>query len=90
MATWQDVKASRAYNTDYTNSTGRPIQVSVGITTTSQGSGILTVDGVAIYGSYATSAGGYCYVTAIVPSGSSYKATTNGAGGAIGDWKELR
>lgn len=37
--TWQDVKASRSLGTTYTNSTGKPIQVSVSISNSSGSSG---------------------------------------------------
>ena len=86
---WQDVTASRSEGVTYTNTTGRPIEISVNSTNSSSADCRITVDGVlrlasitpdnAVY----TSAG-----SIIIPSGSTYSATF-GAGG-LGAWHELR
>jgi hypothetical protein len=47
--TWQDVTASRAIGTTYTNSTGKPIEVIVTATQVSTGSLSVTIGGVLIY-----------------------------------------
>jgi len=94
--TWQDVTASRAIGTTYTNSTGRPIMVSV----SASGNGgfiqailIGQISGVTVISNGANSgtAGGATYAsfTLIVPSGSSYNAT-NGNGCTLQTWFELR
>lgn len=90
--TWQNMTSSRALSTDYTNSTGRPIQVSVGVYYTYDGTPIsIVVDGVSFF-SLRTYGGGGVAATIdyplsfIVPAGSTYKVT----GGAIRGWFELR
>ena len=92
--TWQDLTASRASATTYTNSTGKPIQVS--FTAISGGAGdaqaALTVGGVLIQRlrgvppNASFTDGGI--VTAIVPNGTTYSITFSGATTAI--WAELR
>jgi len=90
--TWQNMTSSRALSTDYTNSTGRPIQVSVGVYYTYDGTPIsIVVDGVSFF-SLRTYGGGGVAATIdyplsfIVPAGSTYKVT----GGSIRGWFELR
>ena len=61
--TWQDLKAARDFATTYTNTTGRPICVSVALAGTGSGSTALvaTVDGVPVQkqqGTYASSGTG--------------------------------
>jgi hypothetical protein len=86
--TWQDVTASRASGTNYTNSTGRPIFISVKWNR-DDGTLSLTVDGLEI-GRTGTTAGPQFYtLTAIVPAGSTYSATASGSGGTL-SWYELR
>ena len=86
--TWQDVSASRASGTTYTNSTGRPIFISVKWFR-DDGSLFLTVDGLQIGGTGGTAGPQYYTLTAIIPSGSTYSATANGSGGTL-SWYELR
>jgi hypothetical protein len=91
--TWQDLTASRALSTTYTNSTGRPIQVSVTATSTSSGSIDLqlTVGGVLAGRQYQVPPGGFTAVGtvyAIVPAGNTYSCT--GSGAASFTWQELR
>jgi hypothetical protein len=84
--TWQDVTASRAASTTYTNSTGRPIFISVRMEQ-DDGTLNLTVDGLMI-GRTGYTAGPVNYtLTAIVPAGSTYLVTTTG--GTL-FWYELR
>jgi hypothetical protein len=84
--TWQDVTASRAASTTYTNSTGRPIFISVRMEQ-DDGTLNLTVDGLMI-GRTGFTAGPVNYtLTAIVPAGSTYLVTTTG--GTL-FWYELR
>ena len=84
--TWQDVKASRAFGVTYTNSTGKPIEVSVtGYWPGNGGTVALqpTIGGVVIgeqkYG-YAP-----C-MTFIVPNNTTYKVNYNGT---VVHWTEL-
>lgn len=89
--TWQDVSASRAFGTTYTNTTGRPIQVSVYVEATAANLiASLAVNGltVGITGSSgAANNGGYGQLIATVPNGSTY--AVSGTAGARG-WMELR
>ena len=84
--TWQDVTASRALNTTYTNtdSRARYVVVSCGSTNTPI---FATVDGVGlpiqnIGNSLATTIGAYF----VVPPGATYKV----AGGTLSQWAELK
>ncbi len=84
--TWQDVTASRAASTTYTNSTGRPIFISVRMEQ-DDGTLSLTVDGLLIGKTGYTPGPVYYTLTAIVPAGSTYLVTTTG--GTL-FWYELR
>lgn len=90
--TWQDVTSSRAAGTTYTNSTGKPIMVSVTSTFLGSDSGLsITVDSVlvAIGNAYAnTSLGGAGGVTVIVPAGSTYSVALSHSN--LYSWAELR
>jgi hypothetical protein len=78
--TWQDVKASRATGTPYTNSTGKPIMVNI---TTANTTADFSVDGVVV----ARMDGyGYSFGSAMVPPGSTYSLTAT----TIIYWAELR
>ena len=83
--TWQDVKASRTLGVTYTNSTGRPIQVSISFEAVN-GAGVLTVSGVIVGETGVLGGYGNSFITAIVPNGATYVAT----GAAIRRWAELR
>ena len=93
--TWQDVTASRATGTEYTNSTGRPIMVAAtaGPATYSYSYGL--VDGVTIIeyqsrdSATATSQSGVVF---IVPAGSTYQVNVNvnGSTTSFTNWQELR
>jgi hypothetical protein len=80
--TWQNVSASRAINTTYTNSTGKPIMVSVATPTNNANN--LLIDGIvvatAVYASVTPNT-----VSGIVPNGSTYSIS-----GSFGSWCELR
>ncbi len=98
--TWQNVTGSRAYGATYTNSTGRPIMVSVsGASTTSAGGAIaFYINGTlaAIQGSTQNDSSlSYHNVTFIIPNGVTYSvsAVTGNAGqggSALQQWFELR
>ena len=95
--TWTDVTASRALGTTYTNTTGKPIAVSVwaysGATNGNKQISIV-VGGVQIAtnGHYSTTGNNYPSCYAIVPSGATYSADTNGSNVSISlsGWRELR
>jgi len=87
--TWQDVKASRAIGTTYTNSTAKPIAVAIVATMNAGVVNTLSVDGVVV--SYASVGviGAGLPLNAIVPPGSTYVFTNTG-GTSIVHWAELR
>lgn len=89
--TWQNVAASRVKGTTYTNTTGRPIEVSIGLQGTNNAeTATFTVNGVTIYsgdpgiGGTPTSIS----ITATIPNGSTYNLTS--ATATIIQWSELR
>jgi hypothetical protein len=87
---WQNVTSSRAWNTVYTNSTTKPIMVSITPNNTGSGSTVFyTVDGVIIgQGNGDSTNGGTTYpFTFIVPVGSTYKVSGTRV---LGLWAELR
>ena len=90
--TWQDVTASRVVGTTYTNTTGKPIFVSISTSTSVASSNgiVLYIDGVIRLGdSNIGSNSGYASgVNGIIPNGSTYAIIL--AGETINAWSELR
>lgn len=85
---WQDVKASRALGTTYTNTTGKPIMVAVSILATSNGiTKSFYING-AVVGTNMVSYNGANLFTFIIPDGSTYSA--NASSSSISQWYELR
>lgn len=88
--TWQNVTASRAANTTYTNSTGKPIQVSVSAAVTSGRLDLyLTIGGVTAARSTSSASSEPNCVYGIVPNGATYSFSPSG-GFTIVNWAELR
>lgn len=91
--TWQNVTASRAFGTQYTNSTGKPIFISVyGYGAPNHGQIEMYVDSVLIGRQGVTSvasAGMHPTLSAIVPNGSTYQVN-NVLGASLQNWAELR
>jgi hypothetical protein len=92
--TWQDVTGSRAAGTTYTNSTGKPIFVSVSQQCSSVEYYHLEIlDGtwkaIAIAGNATGSVEVLTQVTGIILNGQSYRITNNGSV-SIQKWWELR
>lgn len=95
--TWQDVKASRALGTTYTNTTGKTIAVSISCSNAGSsgatGFGI-TVNGVALGYTYIiqqTGAGNYyTQAFAIVPNGATYTTASSAISATLTQWAELR
>jgi hypothetical protein len=81
--TWQDVSGSRVQNTNYTNSTGKPIMVSIITASGSFDVDAILVDGVPV-GSESND--GLASNQFIVPNGSVYRIINSG----IVAWSELR
>jgi hypothetical protein len=91
--TWQNLIGSRALGSDYTNTTGKPIMVSVSISGAPyNGAFYMTIGGV-IIGSQGVlsvaSAAMRATITAIVPPGAVYRADDAG-GASLAYWAELR
>jgi hypothetical protein len=94
--TWTDVTSSRAYGTTYTNSTGKPISVSVSGTASGNGSFVhiayVNSNEIAYQTTYAANAGYRHSVFFIVPNSATYSVT--GIGGISATtlylWSELR
>ena len=98
---YTDVTASRAIDTTYTNSTGRPIFIVVTVSGYNGGaprsSAALVVNG-SIYGTvytneyYSASAltPGLVMVIGVIPDGQTYRVTTAGNPSTLSQWSELR
>lgn len=86
--TWQDVVGSRAINTMYYNTTGRPIQVGIGMQLPVSTTSTLSVNGVVVSRVATSGASALSFShNAIVPHGSSYILNNVGT---ISTWAELR
>lgn len=81
--TWTNVTGSRALNTTYTNTTGKPIMVKLW-------SGQSAYFAESVNGLAGEGAGGYS-LTYVVPAGAAYGQVSNqGAGFSFSSWYELR
>lgn len=90
---WQEVTASRAVDITYTNTSGKPIQLSVLFMSTSAANTTvgLFVNGVPLYGTHAAFAGNAVpCVPAIIPPGATYVLTVYGGTATLNRWSELR
>lgn len=88
--TWQNVIASRASGTTYTNTTGRSILVNISVGLDNGEVATLTVGGViASYASQANTGASNYPLSAVVPSGSTYLLTRPGSSQIL-NWAELR
>jgi len=88
--TWQDVTASRALNTTYTNSTGKPIMVIVGcISAGGAYDPTIVINSTTLnrFGA-AVNNGAYALASFIVPNGQTYSITATSA--TLASWSELR
>lgn len=86
--TWQDFTASRSVGTTYTNSTGRPIMVSVSLVATNvTNTGSILIGGVSV-ASQGLGNGLSNTWSLIVPAGSTYRVNTTNQSILI--WSELR
>jgi hypothetical protein len=94
--TWQDVKASRAINTTYTNNTGRPIFVACSCTATVVADGVadFVIDGITVMRGGVSNAGGSAVpranFSAVIPDGSTYRMNSIAGTMAVEYWGELR
>jgi len=89
---WTDVKSSRAAATTYTNSTGKPIVVSIIVNAVvgAATSVYLSVDGLRISAHTDTDNAYQVTLDAIVPNGSTYLYTQQSTTSPINYWHELR
>jgi hypothetical protein len=88
--TWQDVTGSRALNTDYTNSTGKPIFIAFNyVDTDGTNNSTITVSGIEVSSSRINTEAisGHLTLNAIVPNGEVYKIQSSSA---MRKWLELR
>jgi len=91
--TWQDMTASRALNTSFTNSTGKPIQIHVfgGPTSAANVAYRVGIGGLFMTGTYSAGASGYISSgSIIVPPGAAYSVTLSTGSAALISWMELR
>ena len=88
--TWQNVTGSRAFGTLYTNTTGKPIMVSVYTTQATDSDDIqLLIGGVSVgITQVGGGTGSRLNVSGVVPNGATYQIVAPGR--AIGSWAELR
>lgn len=90
---WQNVVASRALSTTYTNSTGRPIFVVVSLlqATSSATTIQVTLNGsIVLFGNTATTLNHATAISFLVPAGDTYNVTYAGAAATLDKWAELR
>ena len=90
--TWQDVAASRASGVTYTNSTGRPIEVLIGVYDNS-GSGLGNFyinDTLVVYVGNSSSNQTFDSISAVIPNGSTYKFVQGSSSATFNFWNELR
>ena len=84
--TWQTV--TRASGTTYTNSTGRPIQISIVLNMFGTNQGSLVVNGLTVISAIVGAASATQQFTFIIPNGNTYILTLSA--GTINSWLELR
>lgn len=88
---WQNMTSSRSIGTSYTNSTGKPISVSISFNCANSSGAELVVDGVVVAVSAIAIYTAQVFLTAIIPNGSSYIVNhLNGGGYTVATWSELR
>lgn len=90
--TWQDMTASRVFSTTYTNTSGRPITISIAVGNNSPGGCAIDVDGVEVarYTETATN-GPQNQMITVVPNNATYVLRAySGAARVITLWAELK
>lgn len=86
--TWQDVVGSRALNTVYTNSTGKPIQIKVSCICSSSAVMQIFINGAG--SGLPGTAGTLPEGSAIIPNGATYRALNSSGTATSLNWWELR
>ena len=88
---WADVKASRAVDTEYTNATSYPIEVTIILGTADQNSAQLYVNSVIVDSVSGVANQGLSHkLTTTVPPGATYEVTVSTGTYSISVWAELR
>jgi hypothetical protein len=89
--TWQNMTGSRALATTYTNSTGKPIQLIVGCSSSVAAGVLLSINGgTGIQGTASSAGNSITAPNAIIPSGATYAVTITGGSASSLSWWELR
>ena len=91
--TWQDLIGSRSKETEYTNTTGKPIMVNIFVACGAAYGCVdaIKVDGISVSMGYSAAGVTHSELNAIVPAGSKYKFTNIGfSSAAASTWVELR
>ena len=86
--TWTNVTASRVSGTTYTNTTGKPICVSVTGTLAAANGLTLTISGIIVNEGYVSAANTRPIAVGIVPNGETYSVAASPS--TIKAWSELR
>lgn len=88
--TWNDYKSQRAVNTVYTNSTGKPIMLSINFDGSSQHRRYeLYINNLKVYNYLHAATTTLPVVSSVIPNGATYKLVVTG-GTPITSWFELR
>lgn len=90
---WQNVTSERVLGTNYTNTTGRPIQVAAQAGPVSQANAALTVyvNSVGLFTAYAAAANSYIgCANVIIPPGATYRIAMSLGSASLTNWSELR
>ena len=86
--TWQNLTASRAVNTDYTNTTGRPIQLMVNCVIGATGTYFrLLINGTQYIDYTSGGAQWISTMSCIIPNGATYRVNSNSS---VAGWGEPR
>lgn len=88
--TWSDVTASRAFGTTYTNSTSKPIQVSICANNSTASHLNLSVSGVTTAKIVLAAGNTGGAAQSIIPVGATYVATVTAGTASNVSWSELR
>jgi len=84
---WQDVTSNRNTGVTYTNTTGKPIAISITFGIVSYQKGEITVDSILFDQRFGSSNTEWTSINLIIPNGVTYRASTTGY---IYQWRELR
>jgi hypothetical protein len=89
---WQDLTASRAVGTTYTNSTGKPIEILISAVITNSGNGSININSTGAFQVYGGPGGSQTInsVSFTVPIGQTYVLTAVSGTITIISWAELR